>query len=59
MDDETKTFDELLAEIEILRSENAKLKKQMQELEHIRSLNFSEIVNLRRYIEMMEEKYGL
>ncbi len=54
MDDETKSFDELLAEIEVLRSSNAKLKKRVRELDHLRQLNLAEIVNLRRQLELME-----
>ena len=54
MDDETKTFDELLAEIEVLRSTNSKLKKRVRELDHLRQLNLAEIVNLRRQMELME-----
>lgn len=58
MDENEKSADELLAEavaeITILQSENSKLKKRLQELEHIRQLDMASIVELRRRIELLE-----
>ena len=39
----------------VLRSENAKLKKRVRELEHIRVLDQSSIVQLRRQIQLLAE----
>ena len=48
------TEEELLAEVEVLRAENAKLKKRVRELEHSRQLDQAYIVCLRRQIEWWE-----
>ena len=48
------TEEELLAEVEVLRAENAKLKKRVRELEHTRQLDQAEIIGLRRQIEWWE-----
>lgn len=48
------TEEEMLAEIAVLRAENAKLKKRVRELEHTRQLDQAEIIGLRRQIEWME-----
>lgn len=43
------------AEVAVLRSEKAKLKKRVRELEHIRILDQAEIIGLRRQIERLVE----
>ena len=48
------TEEELLAEVEVLRAENAKLKKRVRELEHSRQLDQAYIICLRRQIEWWE-----
>ena len=48
------TGEELLAEVDVLRAENAKLKKRVRELEHSRQLDQAYIVCLRRQIEWWE-----
>ena len=48
------TEEELLAEVDVLRAENAKLKKRVRELEHSRQLDQAEIIGLRRQIEWWE-----
>lgn len=48
------TEEELLAEVDVLRAENAKLKKRVRELEHSRQLDQAYIICLRRQIEWWE-----
>ena len=48
------TEEELLAEVEVLRAENCKLKKRVRELEHSRQLDQAYIICLRRQIEWWE-----
>lgn len=48
------TEEELLAEVDILRAENSKLKKRVRELEHSRQLDQAYIICLRRQIEWWE-----
>ena len=45
--------------IAILEAENEKLKKKVRELEHIRILNQSTIMNLRRQIEWYEVEHNV
>ena len=53
------TEEELLAEVEVLRAENAKLKKRVRELEHSRQLDQAYIVCLRRQIEWWEVEHSI
>ena len=46
-------LDEMIMRDAILVAENARLKKQVQELEHLRLLNQAEIIGLRRQIEIL------
>ena len=46
-------LDEMIMRDAILVAENARLKKQVQELEHLRLLNQAEIIGLRRQIERL------
>lgn len=46
---------EAAAECVVLRSEKAKLKKRVRELEHVRMLDQAEIIGLRRQIERLVE----
>lgn len=48
-------LDEVIMRDAILVAENARLKKQVQELEHLRLLNQAEIIGLRRQIEILAE----
>lgn len=48
-------LDEMIMRDAILVAENARLKKQVQELEHLRLLNQAEIIGLRRQIEILAE----
>lgn len=48
------TEEELIAEVEVLRAENGKLKKRVRELEHSRQLDQAYIICLRRQIEWWE-----
>lgn len=48
------TEEELLAEVDVLRAENSKLKKRVRELEHSRQLDQAYIIGLRRQIEWWE-----
>ena len=58
-EEEITTLTEALAvcttEVHALRSEKAKLKKRVRELEHVRQLDQAEIINLRRQIELLIE----
>lgn len=45
---------DLVTQNAVLVAENAKLKKKIRELEHLRLLNQAEIIGLRRQIEWME-----
>lgn len=53
------TEEELLAENAVLRAENAKLKKRVRELEHVRQLDQAEIIGLRRQIEWWEVEHNI
>ena len=45
---------DLVAENAVLLAENARLKKRVRELEHVRQLDQAEIIGLRRQIEWWE-----
>lgn len=47
---------ELETEIMILRVKNEKLQKEIRELKHVRMLDLSEIVSLRRQIELLTQE---
>ena len=47
--------EELVIENAVLVAENARLKKENRELKHLRTLDQTEIVNLRRQIELLVE----
>lgn len=49
-----KSYEDLITENAVLISENARQKKEVRELEHIRLLNQAEIIGLRRQIEWWE-----
>lgn len=51
MDEITK--EDLIFQNAVLISENAKLKKENRELQHLRLLNQAEIIGLRRQIEIL------
>ena len=53
------TEEEMLAEVEVLRAENAKLKKRVRELEHSRQLDQAYIICLRRQIEWWEVEHSI
>lgn len=52
MDD--KTIEDYIAENAVLIAENARLKRRVRELEHVKQLDQAEIIGLRRQIEWME-----
>jgi len=51
--------DDLIAQNAVLIAENARLKKKVQELEHLRLLNQTEIIGLRRQIEWWEVEHNI
>ena len=51
--------DDLIAQNAVLIAENARLKKKVQELEHLRLLNQAEIIGLRRQIEWWEVEHSI
>ena len=53
MDD--KTIEDYIAENAVLIAENARLKRRVRELEHVKQLDQAEIIGLRRQIEILTE----
>lgn len=57
MDD--KTIEDYIAENAVLIAENARLKKRVRELEHVKQLDQAEIIGLRRQIEWWEVEHSI
>lgn len=51
---DNKTIEDYIAENAVLIAENARLKKRVRELEHVKQLDQAEIIGLRRQIEWWE-----
>lgn len=56
---ENKTIEDYIAENAVLIAENARLKKRVRELEHVKQLDQAEIIGLRRQIEWWEVEHSI
>lgn len=54
-----KSYADLITENAVLIAENARLKKRVRELEHVRQLDQAEIIGLRRQIEWWEVYHSI
>lgn len=56
---DNKTIEDYIAENAVLIAENARLKKRVRELEHVKQLDQAEIIGLRRQIEWWEVEHNI